>query len=395
MLDDPQAPAAGGLTPWVTAAPPVPTRPAGVDLVGYVTAATGIGRVARDLILCLDSIGEDGSIVDLADSVDHLPRVDGAPKIASHRVEHDIALICANADQAFNSWRFLTPQFFEGKYSVGYWFWESPSFPAGWRDAFTYYDEIWVATGFVREAIARESTTPVIHMPVVLYREPAGQGPRLRAKLGIQSDEVLYLFAFDFASVFERKNPLAVVRAFLRAFPAGERVRLVMKSQNGHQFVEALAELRDAARDPRITVWDETVSPESVGDLMAACDVYVSLHRAEGLGLTLAEAMSHGKPVVATGWSGNMDFMTVANSVPVRFKLETLQRDAGPYSAGTEWAVPDEVHAAACMRELFEQPSWRRELGEMGRADLRSRYSTESVGRAIVARLETIRRRRR
>jgi hypothetical protein len=126
-------------------------------------------------------------------------------------------------------------------------------------------------------------------------------------------------------------------------------------------------------------------------DLMAAADVYASLHRSEGLGLTMLEALAHGKPVVATDWSGNTDFMNVGNSFPVRYRMTTLERDVGPYRAGEQWAEPSVEHAAELLRLVFEQRAEAMERAELGRQQVLAEYSPESVGQLMRQRLMTSR----
>src|SRR6185295_5916841 len=193
------------------------------------------------------------------------------------------------------------------------------------------YDEIWVGSSYIANTIAPLSPVPVVRVPPVLAPEVAGDRERGRAVLDV-GDDFVFLFMFDFNSYIERKNPMAVIDAFRRAFPGRERARLVIKSVNGAFNTEGLAALEAAASaDDRIMLLGEYVSAREIADLTHACDCYVSLHRAEGTGLTMANAMAAAKPVIATGWSGNTDFMDASNSLLVRFDLVELDRDIGPY----------------------------------------------------------------
>ncbi len=177
-------------------------------------------------------------------------------------------------------------------------------------------------------------------------------------------DKFLFLFSFDYLSVFKRKNPLAVIEAFTRAFGSGERVGLIIKCINHDRDPAAHAELRAAASaHPEIEVIDRYLDPLDNSSLAALCDCYVSLHRAEGFGFGPAEAMWLGKPVIATGYSGNLDFMTPENSLLVDYRLVPIGAGADPYPADAQWADPDIQHAASLMRGLFDDPERAQRAG--------------------------------
>jgi glycosyltransferase involved in cell wall biosynthesis len=188
----------------------------------------------------------------------------------------------------------------------------------------------------------------------------------------------------------ERKNPKGLIRAFKLAFSRDEPVRLVLKSSFGDRHPEQMQELRDAAAGANITVIDQVFSPDEVLSLMDACDAYVSLHRSEGLGLTMAEAMLMGKPVIATGFSGNVDFMDESNSLLVPYKLVKLGKSIPPYEANLEWAEPSEEHAAQLMRKVYEDQAWARELGARGKASAEANLSLQTAGQKIANRLKEI-----
>ncbi|MGH3133704.1 MAG: glycosyltransferase, partial [Gaiellaceae bacterium] len=204
----------------------------------------------------------------------------------------------------------------------------------------------------------------------------------------------LFLCIFDFISA-ERKNPAAVVEAFKQAFTPGEGPVLVMKSINGRERKpELLAMLRAAAGDrPDIHVRDGYVSADEKEAIMAACDCFVSLHRSEGFGLTLAEAMSYGKPVVATGYSGNLDYMDEENSYLVPHRLVPIPSDWWAFSPGAEWADPDVGAAAVLMRHVYEDQAEARARGARAREEILARLSLERTAESIASRLAVVRER--
>ena len=248
------------------------------------------------------------------------------------------------------------------RYSAGLWFWETSRFPKQFRHAFDYVDEVWVASDFVGDAVRRETSKPVLTFPLpVLVPPPPALG---RADLGLPEDAFVFLFVFDFFSTLERKNPLGLIDAFTRAFPEPGRALLYLKSINGSRAPLDLARVREAAAGrPDIVLSDGYLEGDRLTALTALCDCYVSLHRSEGFGLTIAEAMAFEKPAIATGYSGNLAFMDAESSYLVPYELATLDEAVGPYPAGTEWADPDLDEAARLMRHVVEEPDQARERG--------------------------------
>ena len=231
-------------------------------------------------------------------------------------------------------------------------------------------------------------------MPVVPLMpgvELGGFTPRPRTHFGLRDDRIVFLFMFDMASVMERKNPHALLDAFARAFHRDEPVQLVLKTFRGDLHPILIRDLRRAAEGIGALVIDEVLSREDSYALMHACDCYVSLHRSEGFGLTMAEAMLMGKPVIATGYSGNLDFMDERNSLLVDCKVVALERDVPPYKRGFRWGEPSVEHAARHLRWVYEHPEAARALGARARQDVAERLSLEAAGRRMARRLEEIR----
>ncbi|HZU79854.1 MAG TPA: glycosyltransferase, partial [Acidimicrobiales bacterium] len=371
---------------------PTAALPAGVNVCGYIRNESGLGSLTRGYIGALDAAGMEVALKDVSSlSVNRSED----PTVTEFHDEHPhpVNLVCVNADQHFVVMEH-DEGFFEGRYNIGVWNWELPEFPAEWHDRFGHYDEIWAGSSMIVHALSAVSPVPVVRMPPVLSAR-TGDRRRGRRSLGAERGEHVFLFIFDFHSYFERKNPLAVIEAFRRAFGPDDHVRLVIKCVNGATDAAGMARLRRAAEGLQVDLIEEYVPYQRVSDLVAACDTYVSLHRSEGIGLTIAEAMAAGKPVIATGWSGNTDFMDVSNSFPVAYELTRLTADVGPYRAGEIWAEPSVEHAAALMRTVVEEPKLAAARAGAARRRMTEEFSVEAVAKVMARRLAVVEARRR
>ena len=283
----------------------------------------------------------------------------------------------------------------DDRYNIGVWAWELADFPTEWLPCFDVYNEIWAISQFNQETFAAHTTKPVktIPLPVSLRVDPM----ITRSSLGLPEDAFIVYFAFDALSVFERKNPLAVVRAFERAFVEAERrtdVRLVIKSNNLARFPTQKRQLQRAVQRVNGILLDGYRSVTEVHALYALCDVYISLHRSEGFGFTMAEAMAAGKPVIGTGYSGNLDFMTADNSYLVPYELVELERDYLNYKAGSVWASPDIEAAAGMLRQIYMNPVEAAMKGQRAAQYMQQNHNQQVVGNALSQRLQTIMRNR-
>ena len=369
---------------------PLLEEPWGVNVVGYFRSELGTGAAARQVVRALESrdvpaLAVHGQTVPLSRQ-GHAYRT-----VTPDEAAYPVNLICMNADALPEFAEQAGPGFFSGRYSIGLWFWEISRFPERFREAFGLLEEVWAPTAHIADALAPLATVPVhtVRIPV----HPPRPSTIARAQLGLPDDLFLFLFSFDYLSVFRRKNPLAVIAAFRRAFDGrGRQVGLVMKCINQDRDPDAHAQLLDAIDgDQAIQLIDRYLEPEENVALSALCDCYVSLHRAEGFGLGMAEAMWHAKPVIATGYSGNLDFMTASNSLLVNYELVSVGPGAEPYPVDAEWAEPDIEHAASRMREVLDDPGRSSELGARAAADIRRTHSPAAAGEIMYRRLEAIR----
>jgi glycosyltransferase involved in cell wall biosynthesis len=210
----------------------------------------------------------------------------------------------------------------------------------------------------------------------------------------VPEDHYVFLFLFDMYSEFERKNPLTVIRAFREAFRLNEKASLVIKVSRGHADPVALLKLQAAADAAGVTTVNRVVSRAQAFGFIAMCDCFVSLHRSEGFGLPLAEAMLLGKPAIATGYSGNLAFMNAENSYLVGYKLTQIQRSGPIYREGNFWAEPLEAEATQWMRHVFDHRDEAANRAKRARDELKDKLSFEKFGRRMLARLNEINLRR-
>jgi glycosyltransferase involved in cell wall biosynthesis len=351
----------------------------GVNIAGYMRAESGVGEAGRLLVAALDAADVPRSIVTYDNT--RARQQATAPEDGEATGQYDIDIVCVNADQLHH---FLedTGRGSRNGHLVGVWAWEVDVLPDWMGRAGSLVDEIWTYSAHAAHAIRAATDTPVHVVPPPILRPDSR--PLSRAELGLPEGFV-FLFAFDFASVFERKNPLAVIDAFGRAFAEREDVHLVIKTIGGDQHTGDLQRLRTVVgARANVHVRDGYVTREEHQALVAACDAFVSLHRAEGYGLHLAEAMAHAKPVIATGYSGNLEFMDDTNSRLVPFALVPVPDGCEPYPAGARWAEPDVDAAASAMREVVDDPAVARTLGERAAADI-ARLHSASVRGLLVA----------
>jgi glycosyltransferase involved in cell wall biosynthesis len=370
----------------------VPTASAtrwGVNVVGYLNAELGVGEAARQTIAALESCEIPvQAVTEVAPESRSRHR---HRSVTPDEARHPINLLCVNADMLPSVRGALGDGFFRDRFSIGFWHWEVAAFPDRWLPSFGLVDEVWVCSRHTADALEGQSSTPVTRVTLPVAPEPPADSGA--ATLGQSGDtDFTFLFMFDHHSVFERKNPLGLIDAFIEAFPRGSGASLVLKCINAdrhpadHDILVA-----DASRHPGIHVHEGYLGPREKNALLASCDCYVSLHRAEGFGLTLAEAMYFGRPVIGTGYSGNLEFMTPENSFLVDYELIPIGIGADPYPAQGEWAEPDLEHAARTMREVFEDRARSRAIGVRGALDIRRTHSRQAAGSAMRRRLEAIR----
>ena len=355
-------------------------------IAGLFSTASGVGEGARLAYTALETAGFAPAAFDLSpafgqtelgEAVQRRPLVPGAGSLVIHH----------NGPYVPHALWALGRGKIRGRRIIGYWAWELPRLPEAWHASFRYLHEIWVPSNFTRAAIAA-ATDKLVHV-VPHPLPPVTATPDMRRKLGLPTDALVVLNIFHLGSAFSRKNPLASIAAFRKAFgDARDRVLAIKLIDNGAHW--ARRELEQAIAGAANIRLIEGMLPEAdMAGLTAAADIVISLHRSEGFGLVPAQAMALGKPVIATRWSGNLDFMNAGNSALISYTLVPVRDPEGAFDAGDQmWANADVEEAAAWLRRLAGDSELRARMGAAAAKDVGNQLSAKRFATTVAALLE-------
>lgn len=345
----------------------------GVNLIGNICAESGLGQSCRLVASALDKTGFPLSIYKYEQLGAEGQGDHSWKNRLSKELPYDVNLIHINPHELGLAFIQQDASVWNYRYNIGYWLWELEEFPDEWIPCFQCLDEIWAPSEFICNAIRKKTTLPVRCMP---YYVDVHIGTIYdRKHFGIPEDKFLYLMMYDQSSCMERKNPIGVLNAFKMAFEKeNENVGLVIKINNPTS--ESRKQIRSVLDGyTNVYLIEETLSRDEVNSLTKCVDVVVSLHRAEGFGLVLAEAMLLGTPTVATNWSSNTEFMNENVACMVDYELITIEKDMPPFKAGNRWADANLDQAAGYMKKLYED----KEYYEMIRKNAKE-YAEEKLG---------------
>jgi glycosyltransferase involved in cell wall biosynthesis len=361
---------------------PFGPKPRQLTLMGLLRSNSGLGQAARSSFDALKLLDRSFSYFDTTDQ--YLSRNTTELGLASVPMGAfgDVNLVHANASEfAFKLGLFHHR--LAGRYNVAMWFWEGARIPESYIPGFDTIDELWLASNYLADVFGQYGKVPV--KVIGLAAELPQRSESFREDVGLAEDEFTFLFVYDAQSVPVRKNPEKALAAFIKAFgPKFEGVRFILKVHNLHKFPESERRLREIeAEYDAVTIVDEYLARRTMLDLMQHADVYVSLHAAEGFGLTLLESMALGTPVIATGFSGNMDFTNDENSWLVDYRLTALDQQVGPYPKGTVWADPDVDMAAEILRSVYNDRGSLERKSEVARRDATRVASLENYAQNL------------
>lgn len=338
----------------------------GVSMIGDLHRSSGLGAASRANLQCLKYAGIPTQEVPMTDE-----------QLMNFKSCNKVMLIHTNPDQLDRICELLPAQQWQGKYVIGEWVWEQEQLPDWWMPYLDLFDEIWTPSRFAAAAIQKATDKTVRVLPHMV--EPICDERWDCKAFGLPDDVFLCLVTFDYHSVIARKNPEGAIKAFCKAFAnCKDQVGLVLKARNTPP--EIVRQLRGELKDwPHVFCLIEDYTKEQVNSLIRSVDVYISLHRSEGFGLVLAEAMYLGTPVVATNWSGNTEFMNSDVACMVNAPLITLQKDELPFLKGSRWAEPDINEAAYYLRKLYDDSRWRVEISQRAKAYVQKYLSVSAV----------------
>ena len=337
--------------------------PAGVNLIGYAYGQLGIGEDVRMAAHALSEAGVPFTVINFNPGPLISNEDFSIKQWVSEKSIYSVNLICLTAMETLRLYLEKGESLFCGRYNIGYWPWELQEWPTNWLHCLTLVDEVWASSNHIKQALDKVSSRPVRHMPMAVKITPCVAGKEeLRSAFRLCQDKTLFVFSFDGGSHIERKNPHAVIRAFNLAFPSmKEDVVLVIKCMRPDPSNSVWRDIMKVAElDARIVVIDKTLSKNEVLSLYAACDCFVSLHRAEGFGRGIAEALILKMRVIATNYGGNVDFCSGTNVKLVPYELVSVEEGQYIECENNYWAEPDIVCAAQAMREVHSEVS----LGE-------------------------------
>lgn len=359
-----------------------------VNILGYIRGQFGLAESARHYARALIDAGVRVRLYDIDLDLPHGWEDRSLEAWIGEDIPHGISIIFVNPDYLQQALDKIGRERLKGHYIIACWFWELERVPDAWLPAIGQVDEIMVASEFVEQAFRQATDKPVLRIS-----QPLGElldSGLQRADFGLEEEKFIFLVSFDFNSWIARKNPYSALQAFRIAFPVErDDVRLLIKSSNGFRHPDKFRELLNAAAiDPRIMVRDEVIDGAHVNALQRCVDAYVSLHRSEGFGLGLAECMRLGKPVIATAWSGNMDFMNEQDSCLVNYQLRPVRKNEYPFWHEQSWAEPDVEHASIYMRRLVDDPAYAARIGACAAMQVRDSLSPQRLATELVAHLE-------
>ncbi len=353
-----------------------PVKQSGINLIGFLTSESSTGEEARNLLEVIKLSGLDYSVFDSKSTIfrKSVKLSDWGQNISNHKTN----ILVFNADILSNYREALGESCFINHKSIALSAWEVETLPKRLANNFDAVDEIWACSNFARDAI-QQSTDKEVYAFSLPIQVPKLDDSFSREMFNIPKDKFVFLFCFDFLSVLERKNPVGLIDAYTKAFKDDEDTILVLKSVNS-SFVkdksgpvfEKILQRKD------IILIDQYFNEAQLDGIINDSDAYISMHRAEGFGLTMAESMVLGKPTIATGYSGNLDFMNEDNSFLIPYKKVLIPDSAVPYNGCGSWADPIIDDAIDIMREVNTMSSVVKQKSEKGQKDILTFNSVES-----------------
>lgn len=363
----------------------------GINLIGNIRAETGLGQSSRLVADELEASGIPYSIYQY-DQLGIMAEgwYQQYENKISNELPYNINLIHINPHELGLAFKQSHDTIWNGRYNIGFWLWELEEFPDEWVPCFHCMDEIWTPSKFITDSIQRKTDLKVVTIPYhVGLIIPEKSKCQYRKKFNLPVDKFLFLMMYDRTSMTERKNPEAAIEAFKIAFSKDEEVGLVIKINNSSE--KEINMIRSTLSEySSVYFITDILERQQVNELIYCVDAIVSLHRAEGFGLVLAEAMLLGTPTIATNWSSNTEFMTKETACMVDAELITIDRDIGAFKKGNRWAEPDVKQGARYMRKLYDEPEFYHMLTKKAKIHIEGKLSMSNAVEIINNRISSI-----
>jgi glycosyltransferase involved in cell wall biosynthesis len=361
----------------------------GVNVFGYINGEFGLGEAVRLLIKAM----EDANIpLALINYETVLTSEDKTFQNFSEKAPYFLNLVLLGINSSKEViFHLNNNDFFKNKHNIFFLNWESENFPAEYVKNLSFYNEIWTPTKYCQDIVAKFCSIPVqiVHYPLEI---------KLLENIDIESENFYdknkfnFLFMFDYNSSFERKNSLGLIEAFEMAFGKNNKdVFLTIKTSKSTRFFNEKKLLTDRISNfSNIKIVEKIFEKDTLHKIIKGCDSYISLHRSEGFGLTMAEAMYFEKPVIATGYSGNTEFMDNTNSFLVDFEIFKVDSDILNYDRNTIWSNPDVKHASILLKKVSENSNEVKFVAANGQKNIIQNFSMDKIGINIKEKLDNI-----
>lgn len=363
----------------------------GVNVFGYINGEFGLGEAVRLLIKAMQSVDIPVAVIDY-DVATHHRHEDTTFQNFSSEAPYLFNLVLLGPTEARKVLtHYEDATFFLDKFTIYFLNWESEFFPDEYVKNINFYDQVWVPASYCKEIISQYVNCPVelVHYPIEI---PIDSEIDPEVEEFYTANTFNFLFMFDYNSSLERKNTLNLIRAFGKAFGKNDTtVNLTIKTSRSTNYPKEKQLLENEIQGfQNIKIVEKIYQKDTLHKIISRCDSYVSLHRSEGFGLTMAEAMFFSKPVIATGYSGNLEFMNADNSFLVDYSMTKVDSDVFNYGRNTIWSNPNIDHAAELLRLVRDNSSEVQEIAKKGNQTIREEYNTIEVGKSIKKKLENL-----
>ena len=361
-------------------------RPVGINLFGHIHGDFGLGVSCRLVANAIKNSNVPLSVFNISAGYGANEN-DTTWNGCEEGKEYNINLIHINPNEIPPILWGLKRDLLDDNYNIAYWLWELEEFPKEWIYLIALFDEIWTPSEFITKTLKKYTQKPVYTMSYGLT-VPETVEHCDRSFFGLPEDKTLFMLSYDGFSVSERKNPFATIRAFREAFLPTDNVGLVVKAT--HASKEDISRVQEYLKDYSVYILTDNYSKAQFNSLIKAVDVYVSLHRAEGFGLVMAEAMLLGTATIATNWSANTYFMNSDVACMVDAEIVELEKDYPPYHKGDHWAQADETQACEYMKKLYLDQDYRYEIENKAKNYISEVLSVEKAAYDIESRVKQL-----